>query len=52
MPNLPFGLKCAGRPELVLQDDRVNTIPALHTTETLGMVIASLLQVIRPFMHE
>jgi len=52
MPDLPFGLKCARQPEPVLQNDRINTAPALHAAETLDIVVARILQVVRPLTHE
>lgn len=52
MPDLPFGLKCARQPELVLQDDRVNAVPALHAAKRLDIVVARILQVVIPLAHE
>ena len=42
MPDLPFRLKSPRQTELVLQDDRVNTVPALHAAETLDIVVARI----------
>jgi hypothetical protein len=51
MPDLPFGM-ADRQPDLVLQDDRVDTVPALHATESLDIVVARILQVITPLAHE
>ena len=38
--------------DLVLEDDRINTVPALHATEDLGVVFAGVTQVVAPVVHE
>ena len=52
MPDLPFELAFDRQPDLVLQDDRVNTVPALHTAESFDIVVARILQVVTPLAHE
>jgi hypothetical protein len=52
MPDLAFRLKPPRQTELVLQDDRVNTVPTLHAAETFDIVVASILQVVTPLAHE
>ena len=40
------------RAELVLQDQRINTVPALHTAQDRWNVFARVFQVITPVVHE
>lgn len=51
MPDLPFGL-ADRQPDLVLQDDGINTVPTLHATESLDIMVARILQIITPLAHE
>lgn len=39
-------------PDLVLQNDRVNKIPALHAAESFDIVVIRILQVVTPLAHE
>ncbi len=52
MPDLPFELAFDRRPDLVLQDDWVNTVTALHAAKSLGIVVTRILQVITPLAYE
>jgi hypothetical protein len=38
--------------DLVPQDYRIDTVPALHATEDLGVVFADVNQVVAPVMYE
>ena len=37
---------------MVPQDHRIDTVPALHATEDLGVVFAGVNQVVAPVMYE
>jgi hypothetical protein len=42
MPDLPHGLADRHQ-DMVLQDYRVNTVPALHAAESLAIMVARIL---------
>ena len=52
MPQAPYSLAFAPRLDLVPQDHRINAVPALHTPQNIGVVVAGVRQVIAPFVHQ
>lgn len=40
------------KPNLVLQDHGIDTVPALHAAEGFGIVYTAILQVVVPLGHE
>jgi hypothetical protein len=51
-PRRPYCLAFDRWPDLVLQNDGIDTVPALHTTEGLDMVFTGVMQVVIPLAHE
>ena len=51
-PHSPHVTSCNRQSDLVLQDQRINTVPALHAAENLDVVFAGVTQVITPVVHE
>ena len=52
MPHLPYLLAFDRRPDLVLQDHGIDTVPALHAAEGFDVVFAGVIQVVVPLGHE
>jgi len=48
MPHLSYGQAFERRPDLVLQDDGIDAMPALHTTESFDVVFTGVV----PLVHE
>jgi len=51
-PHSPRVTPCNRQSELVLQDQRINTVSALHAAENLDIVFAGVTQVKTPVVHE
>lgn len=52
LPRLSYLLVFDRRPDLVLQDHGIDTVPALHAAEGLDAVFAGVIQVVVPLVHE
>jgi len=52
MPLLPHALASNGWPYLVLQDHGIDTVSALHATETLNVVSTRVTRIIVPLVYE
>jgi hypothetical protein len=52
MPHRLYVLAFDRRLDLVLQDDGIDTVSALHATEGLGVVFAGVIQVVVPLVHK
>jgi hypothetical protein len=52
MPDFPDGMTFDLWPDLVLQDDRIDAVSALHAAEGLDVVFAAGKRVVVPLVHE
>lgn len=51
-PHLPYLLAFESEPDLVLQDDGIDTVPALHATKGLDVVVTGVIRAVVPLAHE
>jgi hypothetical protein len=48
----PYWLAFVRRTDLVLQDDGIDTVPALHATEGLDVMVTGVMQIVVPLVHK
>ena len=52
MPRLPYARGFDRQEDLVLHDDGIDTVPALHTAQDLGVVFTRVIHIVIPLVHE